>query len=153
MRIWPNCASFPFCRMCSCSDSRALFSWPEYVWTTYHFIAIDPRSDVVPVPSIDLPVLASAVDQLRHPRPGGVEDAQKCRGDDGRDDDDDGGLQHLFARRPRHLAQLARHIRRQPEDHLVAPGDDRRRAGDDEGACADDERVRLAAEIAPRPIA
>src|SRR2546421_11311674 len=95
MRICPNCASFPICFTRSWSESRALFSCPEYVWTTYHFIDME-RSEVFSDacitfnPFFSAGVALSAVDHSRHPGPGGVEYPEERRGDDGGDDHHDG---------------------------------------------------------------
>src|SRR6478735_5098980 len=148
MRTCPNWASLPICLTRSCRDKRALFSWPEYVWTTYHFIAIDlPSAPVVTASIISLPV-----DHARGPGPHGVEEAQEQRRDDGRHDDDDRRAHGLLPIWPGHLAQLGGHLVGEGEHFLIFPGDVGRDARDDRGAEAHVEIVRLA-EIAPRPVA
>src|SRR5262249_34007931 len=148
-------ASFPICLMRSCSESRALFSWPEYVWTTYHFIAIG-RS-VVSIPScIELPCPFSSsgrlrIDQAGDPRPEPIEHAEEDRRDDGGDDDHHRRRERLLARRPRDLAQFARDLGSQREHLLVPPRDHGSDAGDENRPGAEEKPVRFA-EIAPRPV-
>src|SRR2546426_47879 len=114
MRMSPKYSSREFCLIFSSSDFFALFSKPEYVWTTYHFLSIFFSSAAIGILLSDARVL----DLVRQELPEHVEEAQQHGGDDGSDDHGDGGGAGLGKARPAHLAQLAGDLQR----HLVRPG-------------------------------
>src|SRR5665811_353167 len=101
--------------------ARALFSCPEYVLITYHFLA-----------SISGWVLSLLGRGLAEPgqvdqgRPDEVEYPDVGSGDGHRDDDDHGGLHEFLPRGPRHLAHLGAHF---PEETRGPPAPRRSGAG------------------------
>src|SRR2546426_1627084 len=114
MRMSPKYSSREFCLIFSSRDFFALFSKPEYVWTTYHFLSIFFSSAAIGILLSDARVL----DLVREELPEHVEEAQQHGGDDGSDDHGDGGGAGLGKARPAHLAQLAGDLQRD----LVRPG-------------------------------
>src|SRR4051794_30757658 len=103
MRMSPKNSSSAFCLIFSSSDFLALFSKPEYVWTTYHFLSILVFSAAA---MSDARILDLVGEEL----PGDVEHPQQGGGDDARDDDGDGGGARLGQARPADLAQLGGHL-------------------------------------------
>src|SRR4051794_24872508 len=109
MRMSPKNSSSAFCLIFSSSDFFALFSKPEYVWTTYHFLSIFfSASSIAGIGSSESRVL----DLVREELPKHVEEAEQDGGDDGSDDDRDGGGARFGHVRPRHLAQLGGDLER-----------------------------------------
>src|SRR5882672_5107229 len=104
----PKNSSREFCLIFSSSDFFALFSKPEYVWTTYHFLSIFFCSAAIGISSLQRWVLDLVGDEL----PEDVEEAQQHGGDHGRDDDGDGGGPGLGEARPTDLAQLGGDLHR-----------------------------------------
>src|SRR5438132_5066700 len=102
MRMSPKYSSSEFCLIFSSRDFFALFSKPEYVWTTYHFLSIFFSSAAIGILLSDARVLDLAREEL----PEHVEEAQQHGGDDGSDDHGDGSGARLGKARPAHLAQL-----------------------------------------------
>src|SRR5262249_28254017 len=121
--------------------SFALFSWPEYVWTMYHFFSV-PSAGLSPppvrspsAPSAEGPCLGSAVaplsprsvpaglaaiDQLRDVRPDQVEQAEDERRNDRHDDHRGRRGADLLGGRPGDLLQLARDLGGEVVDAVVA---------------------------------
>src|SRR5256885_13392626 len=108
MRMSPKNSSSAFCLIFSSSDFFALFSKPEYVWTTYHFLSIFFCSAAICIFSLEGRVL----DLVREELPEHVEEAQQHGGDQGGDDHGDGGGTRLHEARPAHLAQLGGDLQR-----------------------------------------
>src|SRR5712672_3368900 len=111
IRMSPKNSSSSFCLIFSSSDFFALFSKPEYVWTTYHFLSIFFCSAAIGISSLENRVLDLVRDEL----PEHVEEAQQHSGDHGCDDDGDGGGLGLGEARPADLAELGDDLHR----HLV----------------------------------
>src|SRR5258705_13114202 len=97
----PKNSSSAFCLIFSSSDFLALFSKPEYVWTTYHFLSILLVSAAVMVIS-----KGRVLDLVGQELPEHVEHAEQEGSDDAGDDHGDGGRPGLGEAGPRHLAQL-----------------------------------------------
>src|SRR5256885_11367389 len=90
MRMSPKYSSSEFCLIFSSRDFFALFSKPEYVWTTYHFLSIFFSSAAIGILLSDARVL----DLVRPELPEHAEEAQQPAADDRRP-------AHRQARRPR----------------------------------------------------
>src|SRR2546430_15266242 len=73
MRMSPKYSSSEFCLIFSSRDFFALFSKPEYVWTTYHFLSIFFSSAAIGILLSDARVL----DLVRQELPEHVEEAQR----------------------------------------------------------------------------
>src|SRR6266436_4847433 len=72
MRMSPKNSSSSFCLIFSSSDFFALFSKPEYVWTTYHFLSIFFCSAAIDISSL----VARVLDLVGEVLPGRVEEAK-----------------------------------------------------------------------------
>src|SRR2546426_116474 len=73
MRMSPKYSSSEFCLIFSSRDFFALFSKPEYVWTTYHFLSIFFSSAAIGILLSDARVL----DLVRQELPEHVEEAEQ----------------------------------------------------------------------------
>src|SRR6476659_3816785 len=102
MRMSPKNSSSSFCLIFFSSDFFALFSKPEYVWTTYHFLSIFFCSAAMAISSLEGRVLDLVGEEL----PEHVEEPEQHGGDDGGDDHRDGRRAGLGQARPAHLAEL-----------------------------------------------
>ena len=104
--------------------ARALFSCPEYVLMTYHFLASMGATDpFATTRSVDYPSRA----RLTRDVPDEVEHADVGGGDDHRDDDHHGGLGEFLTRRPGDLAHLDAHFTQEAHRPAARQG---RGAGD-----------------------
>src|SRR6266478_5984250 len=133
MRMSPKNSSSSFCLIFSSSDFFALFSKPEYVWTTYHFLSIFFCSAPIDISSLEARVL----DLVGEVLPGDVEEAEH----DGRDQAEDhhrhGGGAGLGEARPAHLAELGDDLHRDLMGPRMGPEVERGGAGEakpDDGA-------------------
>src|ERR1700704_3527174 len=109
MRMSPKNWSSAFCLIFSSSDFFALFSNPEYVWTTYHFLSIfSPSLPAIARLSLQNGVLDLVGDEL----PQHVEEPEQHRGDDAGDDHGDRRRLRFRQARPAHLAQLGHDFQR-----------------------------------------
>src|SRR5712672_2119537 len=108
MRMSPKNSSRAFCLIFSSRLFLALFSKPEYVWTTYHFLSIFFCSAAIDISSLEARVL----DLVGEVLPGSVEEAEH----DGRDQAEHhhrhGGGAGLGEARPAHLAELGDDLHR-----------------------------------------
>src|SRR5262249_34461902 len=133
--------------------SFALFSWPEYVWTMYHFFSV-PSAGLSPLPGRSpssaeaepwpgsvvaprsprlVPAGLAAIDQLRDVRPDQVEQAEDDRRDDRHDDHGERGGADFLGGGPGDLLQLARDLVGEVIDAVVAIEGDADHSGDDRG--------------------
>src|SRR5687768_6655422 len=98
MRISPKRSSRWCCLMRWLSASRTLFSKPEYVWITYHFLLPPLRegggggASAAAAAAVCLLLGAGAIDQVGDERPEAVEEGQIQRGNRARRDDHDRGV-------------------------------------------------------------
>src|SRR3954447_14999020 len=138
MRMSPKNSSSAFCLIFSSSDFFALFSKPEYVWTTYHFLSMFFCSAAIDISSLEIRVL----DPVRHGLPEEIEEAQQDGGDQGSDDHRDGGGPGLGEARPADLAQLGEDLHRGLVRLGVDPEEDGGGAGEPQ-----------AEDAAPGPVA
>src|SRR5579862_1409423 len=105
------------CTRCS-SDSRTLFSNPEYVWMMYQFFVVTSVMTVLLSPT----PLANFHHQIRE---ADIDDIQVNPEEHRRQDDDQGRRPDLGPRRPRHAAELAARIgdetarAAKPAGHLI----------------------------------
>src|SRR6266568_8601731 len=139
----------PCVRTRSRSESRARFSWPEYVWTTNHFFAI-ACSRVSPAMFMGPANLS--VNPVGQPRPDHIEQAEEHRGDDDRHDDHQGGGLRLLARRPGDLLELGRDLVGHGVDAFVPVGHDADGQREQRGPGVDRELVGMPGKIAPDPL-
>src|SRR4051812_14923073 len=128
MRMSPKYSSSAFCLIFSSSDFFALFSKPEYVWTTYHFLSMFFCSAAIGISSLESRVL----DLVREELPEHVEEAQQDGGDDGSDDHGDGGRARLGDARPADFAKLGGDLHRDVVGPRLGPQIDGHRGAESE---------------------
>src|SRR6266478_2302338 len=117
IRMSPKNSSSAPCLIFSSRDFFALFSKPEYVWTTYHFLSIFFCSAAIGISSLESRVL----DLVRDPLPGNVEDPEHDGGNQAEEHHRDGGSLRLGEARPAHLAQLGDDLQRDLVRPRVGP--------------------------------
>src|SRR6266403_1463583 len=117
IRMSPKNSSSAPCLIFSSRDFFALFSKPEYVWTTYHFLSIFFCSAAMGISSLESRVL----DLVRDPLPGNVEDPEHHGGNQAEEHHRDGGGLRLGQARPAHLAQLRDDLQRDLVRPRVGP--------------------------------
>src|SRR5437764_10211962 len=105
MRMSPKNSSRAFCLIFSSRLFFALFSKPEYVCTTYHFLSI-----FVPAIALIFFLQTRVLDLVSEELPEDVEHAEEDRRDQAGDDDSDGRRARVGPAAPAALA---------PRDHDV----------------------------------
>src|SRR6267143_780758 len=128
IRMSPKNSSSAPCLIFSSRDFFALFSKPEYVWTTYHFLSIFFCSAAMGISSLESRVL----DLVRDPLPGNVEDPEHHGGNQAEEHHGDGGGLRFGEARPAHLAQLRDDLQRDLVRPRVDPEVDGSRAREPE---------------------
>src|SRR5947208_8377792 len=116
IRMSPKNSSSAPCLIFSSRDFFALFSKPEYVWTTYHFLSIFSLSFAAIFRGS--PSHRRVLDLVGEELPEHVEEPEQRGGDEARHDHRDGGGARLRQAWPAHLAQLGDDFER----HLAALG-------------------------------
>src|SRR6195256_4039996 len=108
IRMSPKNSSSAPCLIFSSRDFFALFSKPEYVWTTYHFLSIFFSASAMDSSSLESRVLDLVGDVL----PGHVEHSEHDGRDQAEEHHRDGRGPGLGETGPAHLAQLGHDLHR-----------------------------------------